>query len=77
MLSTIALSLENPLEDPNSDLRSYLFYVDIVFTGIFFFELALKVVVFGFALNGSESYIRNSWNVLDFTIVVVSVSLPP
>jgi hypothetical protein len=32
----------------------------------------LKIVTYGFLLNGSESYLRNLWNILDFIILVFS-----
>jgi hypothetical protein len=35
--------------------------------------MVLKIMVFGFCLNGPESYIRNSWNVMDFFIVAFSL----
>lgn len=36
-------------------------------------ELLLKVVASGFVINGDNSYLRNSWNILDFVIVVISI----
>jgi hypothetical protein len=74
LTSTVALTLENPLQDPNGQLINILFYFDIVFTIIFCFEFVVKVVYFGFMFNGSNSYIRNSWNILDFIIVSFSVN---
>jgi len=50
-----------------------LFYIDIVVSTLFTFELILKVIVFGFAFNGKDSYIRNAWNIMDFVIVVFSL----
>ena len=47
--------------------------IDIVVTIIFVLECLLKVSVYGFLLNGQESYIRNPWNVIDFVIVVFSM----
>jgi hypothetical protein len=42
-------------------------------TGIFMFELVIKVLVFGFVCNGSNSYLKIGWNVMDFLIVLVSI----
>lgn len=39
-------------------------------TGVFTIEALLKIIAFGFLLNGRKSYLRDSWNQLDFTIVV-------
>ena len=33
----------------------------------------MKIVAFGFVFCGPESYIRNSWNIIDFVIVVLSI----
>ena len=50
-----------------------LFYIDIVVTALFTIELILKVIVLGFLMNGTESYIRNAWNQMDFVIVAISL----
>ena len=42
-------------------------------TTVFFFECLIKIIVQGLIFNGPNSYLRNSWNVLDFFIVIVSV----
>jgi len=47
--------------------------IDYVFTGIFCFEATLKIISFGFIMNGNHSYLSNSWNILDFIIVVLSL----
>lgn len=39
-------------------------------TGVFTIEALLKIIAFGFLLNGRKSYLRDSWNQLDFTIVI-------
>jgi len=36
-------------------------------------ELILKVCVYGFIINGPESYMHNSWNIMDFFIVLFSL----
>ena len=33
----------------------------------------LKVIVYGFVLNGPDSYMLNPWNVMDFVIVIFSL----
>jgi hypothetical protein len=40
---------------------------------IFATEALLKIIMLGFLLNGKKSYLRNSWNILDFAIVIFSV----
>lgn len=34
----------------------------------------MKIIAYGFIINGKESYLRSFWNILDFFIVVVSVT---
>lgn len=70
---TITLAFEHPLENPKSKKSDILFYIDVVFTCIFGFEAILKIITSGFWLNGKQSYIRDSWNILDFSVVVLSV----
>lgn len=43
-------------------------------TIIFIAEAGLKIITYGFAFCGSTSYIRNSWNILDLGIVIISVA---
>ena len=46
--------------------------LDYAFNFAFIFECILKVIALGFAMD-NDSYLRDSWNGLDFFIVVVSV----
>ena len=73
IFSTLLLTLESPIDDPNSKKLEVLFYIDIVVTFIFTMECLLKVIVFGFIFNGKDSYLRLAWNILDFIIVTVSI----
>ena len=47
--------------------------IDYILTAIFSVEATLKLVAFGFAFCGSTSYIRNSWNILDFFVVIITL----
>ena len=73
IVSSILLAIDNPLNDPNGDLSITLGYLDLIITILFVLECWIKIVSFGFALNGPDSYIRNGWNVLDFFIVIISL----
>ena len=72
-VSTMMLTLENPLNDPDGGLMEFLKYMDYVFTTIFVVECVLKNVQSGFLFNGSHSYIRSAWNMIDFLIVAFSL----
>jgi voltage-dependent calcium channel L type alpha-1D len=47
--------------------------IDYILTAIFSVEATLKLVAFGFAFCGSTSYIRSSWNILDFFVVIITL----
>lgn len=42
-----------------------------VFTGFFAAEMVVKNIAFGFYWNGKGSYLRDSWNGLDFLVVML------
>jgi uncharacterized membrane protein len=47
-------------------------------TACFTLEMSSKIIVYGFVFNGKQSYLRVSWNILDFMIVSSAlVSLNP
>jgi hypothetical protein len=73
VVSSIVLAIDNPLNDPESEMTLALYYIDIVITAVFVGEFVAKTVVWGFVANGDDSYIRNGWNMLDFLIVVISL----
>jgi voltage-dependent calcium channel T type alpha-1G len=77
-VSSILLALESPLNDPDGTLAKVLLVFDYSTTVIFTLEVVVKVIASGFLCNGDKSYLKNSWNVADFLIVVISiVSLLP
>jgi len=46
-------------------------------TSVFLVEVILKVIAWGFILNGANSYLYSYWNALDFIIVLFSVIFLP
>ena len=75
VISSIQLGLDNPLYNPDSTLFKILVIVDYVITCIFGFEIIIKVIANGFIMCGSRSYMKNVVNILDFFIIIISVSL--
>jgi len=76
LFSTILLAVDNPLYDPQSNHVKILNKIDHVFTLIFLIECLIKIIAKGFYYNHLGPvvpYIKNSWNVLDFLIVLSSV----
>ena len=72
-ISTILLTLDNPLNDENGQLSKTLSRIDYVMTTLFTIECILNVIVRGFISNGPTSYLQDSWNILDFLIVIFSL----
>uniref|UniRef100_A0A8C1P8N3 Voltage-dependent P/Q-type calcium channel subunit alpha-1A n=1 Tax=Cyprinus carpio TaxID=7962 RepID=A0A8C1P8N3_CYPCA len=66
-MSSIALAAEDPVW-PESPRNNVLRYFDYVFTGVFTFEMLIKMVVLGLVLH-EGSYFRDLWNFLDFVVV--------
>lgn len=67
----VALAVYTPF--PNSDSNSTnaaLEKIEYIFLVIFTAECIMKLIAYGFILHPG-SYLRNGWNILDFTIVVI------
>ncbi|XP_018432281.1 PREDICTED: voltage-dependent L-type calcium channel subunit alpha-1S [Nanorana parkeri] len=67
----LAVFLPMPEDDTNST-NSILEKIEYIFLFIFTIEASLKIVAYGLILH-TDAYLRNGWNVLDFTIVSVGV----
>ena len=72
-ISTILLTLDNPLNDEDGDFDKSLKRIDIVLSILFAIECAVNVIMRGFIANGPHSYLKDSWNILDFLIVIFSL----
>ncbi|XP_042204472.1 sodium channel protein para-like isoform X7 [Homarus americanus] len=68
LLSSLALALEDVYLKGRPVLQDVLYYMDRIFTVIFFIEMLIKWVALGFA-----KYFTNAWCWLDFLIVMVSL----
>ncbi|XP_048065163.1 voltage-dependent R-type calcium channel subunit alpha-1E isoform X3 [Megalobrama amblycephala] len=66
--SSIALAAEDPV-NTHSDRNKVLRYFDYLFTGVFTFEMIIKMIEQGLILHDG-SYFRDLWNILDFIVVV-------
>ncbi|TGZ67466.1 hypothetical protein CRM22_004775 [Opisthorchis felineus] len=76
MANCCALGAVSPYPDQDSNaLNHILEKIENVFIVIFTVECALKIVAFGFVMH-SGAYLRNGWNILDFTIVVLGLLQP-
>ncbi|XP_053974046.1 sodium channel protein para isoform X19 [Hylaeus volcanicus] len=68
LLSSMALALEDVHLSARPILQDILYYMDRIFTVIFFLEMLIKWLALGF-----KKYFTNAWCWLDFIIVMVSL----
>ncbi|XP_065082759.1 sodium channel protein para isoform X22 [Ochlerotatus camptorhynchus] len=68
LLSSLALALEDVHLPHRPILQDVLYYMDRIFTVIFFLEMLIKWLALGFRV-----YFTNAWCWLDFIIVMVSL----
>ena len=73
-LSSVKLATESYFnEEPEgSTFQVVSEKLDITFNVLFIIECVLKVIALGFTMDDG-SYLRDSWNGLDFFIVVTSI----
>ncbi|XP_037051066.1 muscle calcium channel subunit alpha-1 isoform X2 [Bradysia coprophila] len=69
LLSSAMLAAEDPIP---ANENKILINFDLIFTGIFTVELALKLVAYGFILH-KGSFCRSAFNLLDLLVVCVSL----
>lgn len=69
----LAVFTPYPLGDSNAT-NGTLEKVEYVFLVIFTTECVMKIIAFGFMMH-QGAYLRNGWNLLDFTIVVIGYVL--
>ena len=73
LLTTVCLTMESPLLDSTSTLAKTLKNIDYFMTGIFTLEMLIKIIAMGFLFNGTGSYLRDPWCILDFVVVLISI----
>ncbi|CAH8458049.1 unnamed protein product [Schistosoma turkestanicum] len=74
LCNCLALAFNHPYpgEDSNA-VNQVLEKIELAFVIIFTTESALKIIAYGFVLH-QDAYLRNFWNVLDFSIVLIGLS---
>lgn len=72
-LNCVALGAQTPFpaHDTNST-NQLLEKIEYLFLALFTVECILKIIAFGFFFH-PEAYLRSSWNLLDFVIVVIGL----
>lgn len=64
--NSMFLALDDPLA---AEPPAYTAYSEVIFQILYTIEMVLKILALGFILN-KGSYLRDSWNILDFVIVM-------
>lgn len=71
LISCVMLALEEPNIPSNNKKRQVIDIAMVVLTVIFSLEMMMKIVAHGFLL-GPGTYLKDGWNVLDGSLVLVS-----
>ena len=71
-LSSIKLSIDKSINEINPEIYNISQKIDTFFTIAFIIEAFIKACALGFLMD-KGSYLRESWNVLDFLIVCISL----
>jgi hypothetical protein len=59
------------MEDPAAVSTTFVQDVmENLFLGLYTTEMVFKILGLGFLFSGKNSYLRDPWNMLDFTIVM-------
>ncbi|XP_064075211.1 muscle calcium channel subunit alpha-1-like isoform X15 [Vanessa tameamea] len=69
----IALAVYTPYPASDSNYTNWVLEkIEYIFLVIFTGECVMKIIAYGFVMHPG-SYLRNGWNLLDFTIVVIGM----
>jgi len=69
----LCLAVFQPMPNGDSTSRNeFLEEIEIIFTVTFTAECSMKILAYGF-IQHQNAYLRNSWNILDFTIVMIGL----
>ena len=71
MATCVSLGLSTPYPNNDTDDRNKLLEkIELIFMVIFTIECFSKIIAYGFYQH-EDAYLRNPWNLLDFSIVMI------
>lgn len=70
MVNTVFLAMDSPIESPDTPKQKVLGAAENYFIAFFTIEMIIKIIAYGFFMH-KGSYLRDSWNVIDFVIVIM------
>ena len=71
IISSVSLAIEEP--NQKQGVLDVIKTMDMIFAVIFSLEMIAKIITLGLVLKTRFAYLRNSWNVLDGTIVIAGL----
>lgn len=66
LMNSLVMMTEDPAD---KDPPEYFAVIDNIFLGLYSVEMVLKILGMGL-IFGEHAYLKNSWNILDFVIVI-------
>lgn len=66
LVNCVFLALDKEIDGVTNNIET----IDFVFLLIYTFEMTMKIIGMGFVMR-DHSYLRDSWNILDFVVVVL------
>lgn len=73
LASSITMACESPSVLEDKDTENTLNMIDYVFTSIFTIEMLMKLIAFGLLFEDKGAYLRDPWNILDGSIVLLAI----
>ena len=70
ILNCIFMSFDDGSNNFPISLIDFINYSEIYFLMLFTIEMMIKIIALGLYNNGSTSYLRDNWNILDFIVVL-------
>eukprot|EP01051_Picozoa_sp_SAG22_P021877 SAG22_NODE_5010_length_1109_cov_1.198020_1_plen_159_part_10 len=74
LVSSLLLAIEHPNDLPGGTKATVLQACDVALTGFFVTEMLVKMISAGVFWGSNRAHLRSGFNVLDFTVVGISVS---
>jgi len=71
LCNSFLLAYEDPTKEYTGNIHLAMVIAENVFLGVYTVEMIIKIFAFGFFFN-NNSYLRDPWNVMDFTVVMLS-----
>ena len=73
IIQSVAITFENPVAQIDPETLNIINNVSRVVTLIFLLEAIAKIIVYGFLINGPNSYLLDGWNIFDFLVVISAI----